>query len=376
MNELNFNVFNVIILAGIIHGIIFCLVIFFNKRLKSRTNYFLALTILFLALSNLQYWLIDTNVIPRVYYEKNYIIYIPFEFLILPFFYFFVKSFILKKVYLKQVIYTLSPFIFSIVYILIRNFISGNIYLIKSFNIIVEYISIIFSFILLILIFIILLKHEKNNNIKEANQLTIKTNWLKKSLIIGLILCFLWALSFNLFENLLNKGYYKYYPLWIGMAILMYWIGYTAILQNHLYVERLSIRNKTLKNIEQKLKVENLKKQEPPKSFNLIDNLINKNKLYLNPNLNLDNLATKTGLSVGYISQLFNKHSELNFNDFINKLRIEEAKKIIIDNDFKNYTIHAISLEVGFNSKSSFYNAFKKFTGKTPIQYKKSVQNI
>lgn len=53
MNNLNLNVFNIIILVGIVHGFIFSLVITFNKKWHSKTNYYLVLTILALALNNL-----------------------------------------------------------------------------------------------------------------------------------------------------------------------------------------------------------------------------------------------------------------------------------------------------------------------------------
>ena len=66
-----------------------------------------------------------------------------------------------------------------------------------------------------------------------------------------------------------------------------------------------------------------------------------------------------------------NTYAGSNFSDYINSYRVEEAKKLLADTTFDNYTIVAVGLECGFNSKSTFYNAFKKFTGVTPTVYKK-----
>ncbi|MGC6431902.1 MAG: helix-turn-helix domain-containing protein [Jejuia sp.] len=351
------------------------MIITLNKNLKSKTNIFLAITILSLALSNLQYWFIDTGIIPRRYYEQNEILYIPFEFLIVPFFYFFIKSFLKQKISKKYTFYVLLPFILSIIYLLFRHWISNERLFIKWLNIVVEYVSIIFSLILIILIFILLQKHEKQS--KKSIKVSVKTRWLKNSLIIGIMLCIFWALSFNVFENLFKSGsgYYKYYPLWIGLSILIYWIGYTAVLQNHLYIQRLEIRSKSTNVSGDNTTNVKLNKELPLDSFNKIENVIKTNKLFLNPHLSIPKIAKEVNLSTGYISQLINKHSKLNFNDYVNTLRVEEAKKFLADNNFKNYTIHAIALETGFNSKSSFYTAFKKHTQITPTEYKKSVQN-
>ncbi len=57
-------------------------------------------------------------------------------------------------------------------------------------------------------------------------------------------------------------------------------------------------------------------------------------------------------------------------------MRIEDAKQMLNNRMFNNYTIVAIGLEAGFNSKASFYRAFKKFTNKTPNDYKKDVSNL
>lgn len=346
------------------------MIIILNKRLKSNTNIFLAFTILSLSLSNFQYWLIDTNIIPRHLYEQNVVWYIPFEFLILPFFYFFVKSFINQTILKKEVLLIFSPLVFSIIYLMIRNLLSSDILVVKFLNIVVEYVSIIFSIVLIILIFIILKDNEKKSKTYKSIQVLINTKWIKRSLSLGTLLCLLWALSFNIFENLLNEGYYKYYPLWIGISVLVYWIGYTAILQRHLYNQSVEIRNKILHK-----KAKSPKKSNGSSSFLKIYSSIIEDKLYLNPNLSIKNLSHEFNISEGYMSQIINKNSDTNFNDYINSLRVNEAKKMLVNSDYDNYTIVAIGLEAGFNSKSSFYSAFKKFTDKSPLEYKKSVRN-
>ena len=53
-----------------------------------------------------------------------------------------------------------------------------------------------------------------------------------------------------------------------------------------------------------------------------------------------------------------------------------DAKKMLENEEFDNYTVVAIGLESGFNSKTSFYQAFKKHTRQTPSEYKKFVRNI
>ncbi len=83
-------------------------------------------------------------------------------------------------------------------------------------------------------------------------------------------------------------------------------------------------------------------------------------------------LARETGLSTSYLSKIINTNSDYNFSDFINNFRIEKAKKLLADAEYNNYTYIAIGYECGFNSKSTFYTAFKKFTGQTPSIYKQN----
>ncbi|WP_298424309.1 helix-turn-helix domain-containing protein [uncultured Kordia sp.] len=91
-------------------------------------------------------------------------------------------------------------------------------------------------------------------------------------------------------------------------------------------------------------------------------------KLYTNPNLKLSNVASHLNISTHELSRLLNENVGENFTDFINKYRIKEAKVLIKEN--LKYTLEAIGNQSGFNSKSAFYKAFKKFTNMTPAKYK------
>ncbi len=98
--------------------------------------------------------------------------------------------------------------------------------------------------------------------------------------------------------------------------------------------------------------------------------LIEVEKVYKEPDISLAILSEKLNTSKEHISQVINKSYKQNFNSLINYYRIEEAKILLEQNKFK--TIIEVAYEVGFNSKSAFNTAFKKFTGITPTQYKKN----
>ena len=90
---------------------------------------------------------------------------------------------------------------------------------------------------------------------------------------------------------------------------------------------------------------------------------------FKNPNLRISDLANELGIPSHHISQCLNQVLEKNFFDFINEYRVEAVKQHLIDPGYRNYTLFAIASEVGFNSHSSFYRVFKKFTGITPKTY-------
>ncbi len=101
--------------------------------------------------------------------------------------------------------------------------------------------------------------------------------------------------------------------------------------------------------------------------------LLRKEQLYLNPQLSLAELAELLTLSSKNLSQVINQSFGKNFYDLINSFRIEEAKKVMTQSKDEKLTVLEVMYQVGFNSKSSFNTAFKKETGQTPTEFKKSL---
>lgn len=94
-------------------------------------------------------------------------------------------------------------------------------------------------------------------------------------------------------------------------------------------------------------------------------------KPFLNPDLNLPQLAGELNISSHHLSQVINKNVGLNFFDFVNQYRVEEVKNKINHPDYQKFSVLGIALEAGFNSKSAFNRVFKNITGQTPTQFKK-----
>ena len=95
---------------------------------------------------------------------------------------------------------------------------------------------------------------------------------------------------------------------------------------------------------------------------------------YFSDNLaSLSDLARRTGESPHHVSQVINEKLGKNFFELLALYRIEKAKKLLLEDKKGRLTIEEISEMVGYNSKTAFNNSFKKLTGKTPSEFRKSV---
>jgi len=106
-----------------------------------------------------------------------------------------------------------------------------------------------------------------------------------------------------------------------------------------------------------------------------LEELMVRQRPFLDPDLSLDRLASLINLSPKKLSQGINDVFGQTFFDFINTYRINEAKGIFERSTDKGLTVLEVMYQCGFNSKSSFNTIFRQKTGMTPSAYKASIIN-
>lgn len=100
-----------------------------------------------------------------------------------------------------------------------------------------------------------------------------------------------------------------------------------------------------------------------------LETLMTTEKVYQNPNLTLLDIAEYLATNPRQVSQIVNQGFATNFNDFVNQYRIVAVIDKIKANEHHTKTLLALALEAGFNSKSTFNRAFKKYTKLTPKEF-------
>jgi len=100
--------------------------------------------------------------------------------------------------------------------------------------------------------------------------------------------------------------------------------------------------------------------------------LMEREKVYLDENLNLNILSNLLGIRIDQLSFLINNRLGKPFSHYLNEYRINEAKNMLLK---KETNILNIAFSVGFQSKSAFNSAFKKYTGKTPTEFRKLIEH-
>ena len=199
----------------------------------------------------------------------------------------------------------------------------------------------------------------------NSNMEKVHLSWLR-ALVIGFLLVMVSEailvaakiiniytnFSFSLFVNIGLTGYYITFAL-VNLLV------FTAVRYFGAFEQVNEVK------VTKKVKDERFFQPELALS---VDDAIRGGQIYMDPDITLDKLAESLKILPRDLSSLINRHFGINFYEFINRYRIEEAKRMLTSEEYKATTITDIYLKVGFNSKSVFYTFFKKLEGMTPSQ--------
>jgi AraC-like DNA-binding protein len=288
-----------------------------------------------------------------------------------PLFYFYVKSLIIKpfKIYNYEIFLIVGhlilialsiPFYFKsnvdkIIYY--QCLLKGNFFIDDLFSIIMTN---ILQWIMILLIFKLIVHNKKSDN--SVNQIDSKmTKWITISLIsftVGVI-----SIDITLILLLFNFKYvtiYKIVPVYTCMAI--YYLGFNGIKLRDIFL----FKNEKTKYYKSKFKMD-----KSSSYYRKLLEFMNECKPYLEMDLSLQYIANKLNIPRNHLSYIINEYTKLNFYDFINKYRIESAKKLLENFNSEKFNMLYIAYESGFKSKSTFNKVFKKFTNFSPSEYVK-----
>lgn len=109
--------------------------------------------------------------------------------------------------------------------------------------------------------------------------------------------------------------------------------------------------------------------------LNKIEIVMLQQKLYTNPNLNLNDLSEAISESRNAISFALNNSLNKSFYNYINELRIAESKRLLSDESTRHFSIEGIAVQSGFKTMSVFYRFFKDIENVTPAVYRKQLSN-
>jgi AraC-like DNA-binding protein len=154
-------------------------------------------------------------------------------------------------------------------------------------------------------------------------------------------------------------------------VIGVFGIGYYGIKQKVIYIESTTTIIEDLKQ-KGRYRKSSLTVTENDPNLEQLFKLMEADKVYLNSQLSLKELAGKMNFTENNLSQLINEGLGKNFYDFVNAYRVEEVKQKIKKPEYGHLTLFGIAQECGFNSKSSFNSIFKQHTGITPSEFRKA----
>jgi len=211
----------------------------------------------------------------------------------------------------------------------------------------------------------------------------IHLNWFRNFTYTHLFLTILGLFLFLFLDfGILSDINIPFAIIYCGIVLSLFYLCYHGIKQYALAEFHSSSENDDLigdqntqskkSSIDTKYGSSSLSEAEMDMLFKRVQQLLKEEKAYLSPQLKIQDLAEQLDVTKHKISQTINTKAKKSFFDYVNEFRVSHFKSLLSDPKNRKYTILALGIESGFNSKATLNRTFKEYTGNSPKAFQKS----
>lgn len=207
-------------------------------------------------------------------------------------------------------------------------------------------------------------QHQRIDNAGNVGSQQPNLLWLRQFVNVFLVFQGVWLVHLipyiipALRGPLLDK--FGWYPLYIPIAILIYWLG----LKGYLHA-----RNSPVDVVTRKIIATSIPTEIVEKAIRSLTTAMQTDKLYLDPELTVEKVGRHVQLPPKTVSFVLNQHLQKSFNTFVNEYRIEAVKGQLTNPANEHLTLTGIAFGCGFNSQATFQRVFRQMTGVSPKEY-------
>ncbi len=227
-----------------------------------------------------------------------------------------------------------------------------------------------------ILAFIMIRRHQKSlKDLVSYTSNVMTLNWLKIlsiSFYVAFLILFILG-GLNMIGDIIPFD--PYFVVFGFISAFSFVYSFYGIRQPVIFDQEIEVNGDEKKETE-KYSKSGLKEKQAEEYLEKLIQIMEKDKPYLNGDLSIHDLSTLTGIPRHHITQVLNEKYGRNFFTFINEYRVKEVISRFSDPVNNNFTILAIAIDSGFNSKTTFNSIFKLQTGMTPSEYREKVTGI
>ena len=372
---MNLAFLDILILLGLVLSFFLVTLIFISKSFRSDIHNYFAISIIainfFLIITQFEYFIPSNGILELVSWEFLF----PFSFMM-----FYLKA-IKHPISLNRKIWLLSiPFVLFTSFQVIDFFFDFDVYDWLSGYKENRLLQLIEVKLIGFLIFSISLIGFSYFKIRNANTLyKEEKKWLELNSLFLFTFLLIWCFS-EVLDGVFDFSIWEYLLAILAIFLILityFGVHHLNISEQRKQLSKLQVSTKAQNHVIETIDLEPENETIPKKTNKKIELLIllmEKENCYLDSSLTRTIIARKLDISEGYLSELLKTNLNTNFNDFVNKYRVNKTIKMFQDKTFDIFTLEAIGFDAGFKSKSVFYNAFKKVTKKSPGAYRKGLK--